>query len=335
MHIGKSYKLPEFLAWTRHTIYVLVVLSITPVALYQLAGFKWLAIPWGIVFLLGATVALSAGFKNAQAYNRLQEAQQVWASIVSSSRAFGMMCRDYVAAPDRARQLVYRHLAWLTALRYQMRDVKAWETMDEAQNVEYQRKYVIPERERSLESELARYIPSGEAAEVLMSNSRALRVLALQSAETNKLLADGSLTVSQFSELQAAMRQLIEQQSRSERIKNFPFPRQHAFVNSLFVRILCFLLPFSMIGEFERLNDVVEGWAKGNMVWLSVPLSLLILWMYTSLDQVGESTENPFEGGANDVPISRICEEIETELREMLGEANVPAPARLAGDIAV
>ncbi|HEY5781600.1 MAG TPA: multidrug transporter, partial [Lysobacter sp.] len=97
MHVGKSYKLPEFLAWTRRTIYVLVVLSVTPVALYQLAGLKWLAIPWGIVFLLGATVALSAGFKNAQAYNRLQEALQVWESIVSSSRMWGAMCRDYVA----------------------------------------------------------------------------------------------------------------------------------------------------------------------------------------------------------------------------------------------
>jgi predicted membrane chloride channel (bestrophin family) len=28
--------------------------------------------------------------------------------------------------------------------------------------------------------------------------------------------------------------------------------------------------------------------------------------MYVSLDPVGESTESPFEGGANDVPISQI-----------------------------
>jgi putative membrane protein len=160
-------------------------------------------------------------------------------------------------------------------------------------------------------------------------------VLALQSAEVKQLLADGALSTPQSAELQKLMRELIDQQSRSERIKNFPYPRQHAFINSLFVRILCFLLPFGMIGEFERLNDLVEGWAKGHMVWLAVPLSLLISWMYTSLDQVGESTENPFEGGANDVPISQLCAEIETELRQMLGEANVPAPAKPSSDIAV
>jgi putative membrane protein len=43
--------------------------------------------------------------------------------------------------------------------------------------------------------------------------------------------------------------------------------------------------------------------------------------MYVSLDQVGESTENPFEGGANDVPITHICHGIECDLRQLLGDA--------------
>jgi putative membrane protein len=42
--------------------------------------------------------------------------------------------------------------------------------------------------------------------------------------------------------------------------------------------------------------------------------------MYTSLAQVGESTENPFEGSANDVPISTLCAAMERDLRWMLGE---------------
>jgi putative membrane protein len=48
--------------------------------------------------------------------------------------------------------------------------------------------------------------------------------------------------------------------------------------------------------------------------------------MYTSLEQVGESTENPFEGGANDVPISTLCSTIERDLNVMLGaQANHPS----------
>ena len=48
-----------------------------------------------------------------------------------------------------------------------------------------------------------------------------------------------------------------------------------------------------------------------------IAISLLICWMYTSLNQVGESKENPFEGRANYVPISRICQEIEVDLEEL------------------
>jgi putative membrane protein len=51
---------------------------------------------------------------------------------------------------------------------------------------------------------------------------------------------------------------------------------------------------------------------------------MLISWMYISLEQVGESTENPFEGSANDVPISQISQQVNIELREMLGESNLP-----------
>jgi putative membrane protein len=46
--------------------------------------------------------------------------------------------------------------------------------------------------------------------------------------------------------------------------------------------------------------------------------------MYTALEQVGESTENPFEGSANDVPISQIARSLEIELRQLLGEQNLP-----------
>ena len=335
MHTGKSYRLPEFIGWTRRTLYVLIVVSVVPVALYQLAGWQWLAIPWGIVFLLGTTVALSAGFKNVQTYNRMQDAQQVWSSIASSSRIWGATARDLVDDPDAARGLAYRHLAWLAALRFEMRQARVWENAGKANNVEYLRQYSIPEREQTLASELMKYLPPAETALVLESRNRALQVLGLQSRATKQLLSDGKLTMNGFSELQKLIRDFQDLQGKSERIKNFPYPRQHAFINTLFVRIMCVLLPFGMIGEFERLDAAVEGWAQGSMVWLAIPLSLLISWMYCSLDLVGESTENPFEGGANDVPITRISEEVEIDLREMLGEQGVPAMARATGDIAM
>lgn len=60
---------------------------------------------------------------------------------------------------------------------------------------------------------------------------------------------------------------------------------------------------------------------------------LLISWVYTSLEQVGESTENPFEGSANDVPISQMSRTIEIDLREMLGETDLPPALQAVNNI--
>jgi putative membrane protein len=86
------------------------------------------------------------------------------------------------------------------------------------------------------------------------------------------------------------------------------------------------MLPFGLLREFDELNESVDGLLKGHMAWLVIPFSVLISWIYTSLEQVGESTENPFEGGANDVPISQMCRSVEIDLREILGESDLPAP---------
>jgi len=83
------------------------------------------------------------------------------------------------------------------------------------------------------------------------------------------------------------------------------------------------MLPFGMLRELDKLNEAVNGVMHGKMVWFVIPFSVLISWLYTSLGQVGESTENPFEGNANDVPISQFCEIIEIDLRELLDETDV------------
>ena len=48
MKIGKSYKLTEFLAWTRRRIYVLLVMAVIPVVVYELFDQRWIAAPWSV-----------------------------------------------------------------------------------------------------------------------------------------------------------------------------------------------------------------------------------------------------------------------------------------------
>ena len=325
MHLGKSYRLGEFVIWTRRKIYVLVALSLAPALLYQVAGLKWLTLPLSVVSLLGTATTFVVGFKNVQTYARTVEAQKIWMSIVSASRYWGVISRNYAGDAERDAALVQRHLAWLTALRYQLREPRVWETVASRPNAEYRKQYVIPERAEPLESALSRYLPAQDVPALMHADDRAAQLLAMQGRAARGLLDAGAITAAEYADLNSRIRELLDLQGQAERIKNFPYPRQYAIINTLFVRAFCVALPFGLTGQFALLGQDAGGIMQGQMAWLAVPFSVIISWIYTSLEQVGESTENPFEGSANDVPISRLSAMIERDLAQMAGDADLPA----------
>lgn len=333
MNVGRGYRLSEFLIWTRRELYVLLALGVVPVCLYELAQWRWLTVPWTVVALIGTATAFIVSFKNTQTYGRTVEAQQVWGGILNVSRAWGLMSRDYLKDEQLARQLVDRHLAWVTVLRYQMRRQRAWESTGRRTNAEYQRHYCVPEQETALDAELARLLPRDEIAIVLASRNKATQLMSHQSRAIRGLFERGEIVINFFIEMEKVIKELLDHQGRSERIKNFPYPRQYAIINTFFIRFFCVLLPFGLLKEFDGLNAMANGWMKGHMVWLVIPFSVMISWMYTTLEQVGASTENPFEGGANDVPIAQINRMIEIELRQLLGDADLPPLLRPKNNI--
>ena len=92
-----------------------------------------------------------------------------------------------------------------------------------------------------------------------------------------------------------------------------------------FVVIFIFLLPFGLIPEFAEL--------EGNSVWYSVPFSVLVSWVFLMMELIGDYSENPFEGMANDVPMLSICRTIEIDLRELIGDSNIPPKIEIKNDI--
>ncbi|KFF05364.1 bestrophin family protein [Flavobacterium reichenbachii] len=324
MYTGKSYRLKEFIVWTRKSIFLLLVMSVIPTILYEIFELKWLGISWTVVALLGTATAFIVGFKNTQTYNRTLEAQQIWTLILNASRSWGLMCRDFLNNPETSKVLIYRHIAWLTALRYEMRSYRIWETTQIKHNTEYQQYYIIPERETALETELAQFLSREELNYILKAKNKSTQIMALQSKTLKQLYDDQEIVVLQFVDLQRTIKDFYSQQGRSEQLKDSPYPRQYAIINTLLVQLFCFLLPFGLLKEFDKLNEAVSGFMHGNMVWFVIPFSVIISWMYTSLGQVGESSENPFEGSPNDVPISQICKIIEIDLKEMLSEEDLP-----------
>jgi len=71
-----------------------------------------------------------------------------------------------------------------------------------------------------------------------------------------------------------------------------------------------------MVSEFHKLGH----WA----IWMSIPFTVIIGWVYIMMELVGDYSENPFEGLGNDIPMLSLCRIIEIDLREMLGETDLP-----------
>ncbi len=334
MHVGKRYSLVEVLMWTRHHIYKLFILGLIPVLLFQLLDWKWVALPGVVVGILGTVTAFIIGFRNSQTYNRTWEARQIWGGILNTSRSWAIMSRDFLKDKEASRRLVNRHIAWLTALRYSMREVRSWETMERAHNREFQQKvYSVPEYETTLETELANYLDKDELQFILTTRNKSAQILSLQGKDITALSDDDKLEMFRFLKLQDMLEKFYDSQGKTERIKNFPYPRQFATVNKILVEIFVVLLPFCMLNEFDKLNQHVSGIMNGHMIWFVIPFSMLISWTFSALDQVGESTENPFEGSANDVPISQISRTIEIDMKEILGEPNLPEALRPKNNI--
>ena len=80
-----------------------------------------------------------------------------------------------------------------------------------------------------------------------------------------------------------------------------------------------------MIPELLKLGN----WA----LWISIPISALIGWVYVMMEIVGDYTANPFQGMIYDIPMMSLCRTIEIDLREILNESNLPDPIKAKKNI--
>ena len=117
-------------------------------------------------------------------------------------------------------------------------------------------------------------------------------------------------------EMATVLKNFYEHQGKAERIKKFPLPRQYANLSRIFIGIFILLLPFSMIPSLMELGN--WGYA------ISIVITALIGWIYIMMEIVGDYSENPFQGMAYDIPMLSLCRTIEIDLKEMLGEKDLP-----------
>ena len=340
MYTKKNFTAREMLWWTRFETLLFLVIGTAWVAAFYFLELSWLKIPWTPLALIGTAVAFVIGFQNNAAYGRIWEARKIWGGIVNTSRTFGMLVQDMLtnekAEPPLSeaeleleiKTLTYRHIAWMTALRHAMRQPKPWETAaGHKTNLEWN--YRPPERNSSLEVDLKPYIDEHDLEHVMNKNNKQTALLYLQSHHLRKLKERGAIWEFSFLDLEAVLQELFTLQGKSERIKNFPYPRHFATLNHIFMWTLVLLLPLALVPQFAEIgNGIIESQPLvGDLfVWLAIPFYVIVAWIFHTMERVGRTGENPFEGTVNDVPISTIARGIEIDLRQNLGESNQEIP---------
>lgn len=336
MYTERRYGYWTTIKWSRKGLFFGLATGALALLCYFIIGTKCFIVPWQPVLLVGTALAFYLGFKNNASYDRLWEARKIWGAIINNSRSFTAAVCGFVSnlhAGEKAdeaelqairKRLVYRHLAWLTCLRYQLRTPRKWEHFEEAQNFnQYFPNLRTPELFTKIEEVLPEFLSPGELAALDGKSNRATQVLAMQTLDLKNLRERGLIDDFRHMELQKFVSAMYDEQGKSERIKNFPFPRQYATVPLLLVKVMSILLPFALVAEFDK--------AGPNYIWLTLPFNGVITWVFILMEMIGDYSENPFEGTYNDVPISTISRTIEIDLKEMLGEKEVP-PALQAVD---
>lgn len=313
------------LNWSKKPFLLGLVYTTIVVALYK-TGINYLnlniSLPWQPVSTLGIAVAFYLGFKNNASYDRTWEARKIWGAIVNNSRSFTACVLAYVKGQNKeslVKELVYRHIAWITALRYQLRLARDWEHTEERLNSHFA-PTVCESYYSKLDKEILQFISTDELQVYKQKTNMATQILQKQISRLEEIHEAGQIDLFKQLEVQKYLSSFYDEQGKSERIKNFPFPRQYASTALWITFIFALLIPFGML-------DIMSQVEPGQF-WLIIPLSAMTIWVFFLMEMIGDYSENPFEGSYNDIPITSISRAIEIDLREMIQDDYIPEPIK-------
>lgn len=336
MYVNKFFNLKGILTFTGGHLIWLTLWALTVVVIFEYTPLGWISIPWLPLSVIGTAVAFYVGFKNNSAYDRLWEARKIWGGIVNNSRVWGSNIRGYITNQFTEKsengqvlhawhqKLIYRHIGWLYALRSQLLIPAPWEHINQGRLVSrVTAKRMVKfglglNNDGVTEQELREFLPAEELNELINFQNTATQIIDKQSQDLKTLREKDLIDDFRHMELQKVLNDFYTFQGQCERIKKFPLPRQYGSMSFIFVGIFIFLLPLGMVSEFAKLGDLGA--------WISIPFTVLIGWVYLMMELVGDYSENPFEGMGNDIPMLSLCRTIEIDLKQMLGETDIPAP---------
>jgi len=292
------------LNWTvilKHTWQGLLYFAFISTLVYVLhdnLGYDVVHLSFAPIGALGSALAIFLAFRNNAAYDRWWEARKLWGSCVNFSRAWAGQLLTFptlfqgdlserAEIQDFKQELIYRHIAFVNALRLHLR--KQFELVRD---------------------ELSPFIDEEELRQVELADNKPNWLLQKQRERLNDAFHKKWLDSFHRLKLDDTLTEFNKVQGATERIKNTPMPRQYDYFTRVFLYLYCTLLP---LGFIEALGV------------LTIPVSIVISFVFMALEKIGDRNEDPFENRITDTPMTALCKTIEINLREQLGEEELPS----------
>ncbi|MDG2280000.1 MAG: bestrophin family ion channel [Flavicella sp.] len=245
-----------------------------------------LTIPFSIVAFLGTAISLLLSFKLSQSYDRWWEARKIWGAIVNDSRSFVVQLKNFTdgANPEIVGRMGFRQIGWC---------------------------YVLGNDLRKLESlDIAEQFVSKEELEVLKtSKNRALTLLDFHNKDLLELHKSKMINDYQQMQIDSTIVRLCASMGKAERIKNTFFPKTYRMTLHFFIYI--FLISLSL--SLTDLHNIVE-----------IPFMMVISLPFFMLEKIAMTIQDPFENKPADTPVTSIARTIEINLKQLLGEEEIP-----------
>lgn len=241
--------------------------------------------------LVGVALGIFLGFRNNASYDRFWEGRKLWGELVNLSRTWArqvltMIDRDTAARPTpRQRQLVLGAAAFVHLVRQHLRD----------------------ERNVAEVEELAKRAGCESAA---LARHRPVATLQWLGDRLADAAREGAIDRFHVPELDRTLGRYTDVFGGCERIKNTPIPGSYALLIHRIVAFYVFALPFGLVSS--------TGIATPAVV-------LFIAYAFLGLDAIGGEIEHPFGHDPNDLPLSALTRNIEIDLRELVGDTDLPA----------
>ena len=237
MIIAENIRISKVISGT-WLVLLLLILVCTTVYITDIYLLKDLVeVPSLVPSILGPALAFFIGFNNNQAYDRWWEARKIWGALVNDSRSWARQMMHYTSANSAEeinelrklrRRTIYRHIAFLYALKENLRG--------------------------SSEKSFKKFLKPTEYEQVNLVSNIHNAILNEQSNDLEFISKKQWIDEFRFVEMNKTLTNFCDQMGMSERIKNTVFPSTYIFYTRIFIWFLIISMTFVA-------TDMVDFWS--------------------------------------------------------------------------